>query len=81
MSLHLEPLPTETGRGPWPKLLDPAVAGVSGLSQKLSPFARRGRPPRALYADLTALQHSLALQVTGLVVSDRVCGCYTFVMW
>ena len=61
MSLHLEPLPTETGQGPWPNLLDPAVAGASKLSQKLSPTA--GQPPQALYVGLTVLQHSLILQV------------------
>lgn len=61
MSLHLESLPTETGQGPWPKLLDPAVAAASELSQKLSPTAEQ--PPQALYVGLTALQHSLILQV------------------
>lgn len=39
VSLHLEPLPTETGRGPWPELLDPAAAAASRISQKLSPIA------------------------------------------
>lgn len=64
MSLHLEPLPTAMGWGPWPKPAHPAVAGTSGLKQKLLPTAGQSRPPQALYVHLTARQHSLSLQVT-----------------
>lgn len=64
MSLHLEPLPTATGRGLWPKPAHPAVAGASGLEQKLLPTAGQSRPPQALYVHLPARQRSLSLQAT-----------------